>query len=148
MRYLFRKTIKHNRGFTLIEIVVVLLIAGIAFSIVGVSVGRIYEKIVFKEELKKLYRTLKHARDMAVIERAVFTINVDTDQRSVTLQRDGKPFGTTLTLPENVSIKGEPIVFFPKGNSSGGLIEIKGPANKNYLIEVSSVTGIAKVKRL
>ncbi|MDP2167052.1 MAG: GspH/FimT family protein [Thermodesulfovibrionales bacterium] len=154
MRYLFRGRSHCEKGhgpcsgFTLLELLLVLFIAGIAISIVAVSVTRVYEKTVFKEEIKRLYTSLRQARDMAVLQRAVFAFSVDAGGGSYRLEKDGEAYGSPNVMPPDVRIKGDRIMFFPKGNSTGGSIEIDGPHERKYLIEVEAVTGRAKVRRL
>ena len=47
----------HCAGFTLLELIIVIFIAGISVAIVAISIGRIHEKRVFNEASKKVFIT-------------------------------------------------------------------------------------------
>lgn len=133
-------------GFTLLELIVVLFIVGISLSIVVVAAGRIFEKTVFKETSKKVFITLKYARETAILGKTPVTFKVGEKGSSFWLEKDGVVEGRVQNLPERVSISGESIIFFPKGNSSGGLIKIKDEKERGCSIEVDPVLGKPTVK--
>ncbi len=142
MRYL------SNKGFTLIELIVVLIILSVASAIAVVSVGRAHEKRVFKEQALRVQGTLRHARDISLLDRIPVTFALEEEDGKFWLEKDGAPYGRVRTLPEGFELAGEGIVFLPKGNSTGGFITIKKEDGRGYAIEVDTVTGIAKVRRL
>ncbi len=141
----------HCAGFTLLELILVILIAGISVSIVVVSIGKVHEKMVFRDISKKVFITLKHAREVAIMERTPVIFKIDEKNNSFWMEKDGAVFGKSYNMPDHISISGESIIFFPKGNSSGGYIKIKHDKIKNekekeFFIEVDPVLGTSKVK--
>jgi general secretion pathway protein H len=141
MRYL------SNKGFTLIELIVVLIILSVASAIAVVSVGRAHEKRVFKEQALRVQGTLRQARDISLLDRIPVTFALEEEDGKFWLEKDGVPYGRVRTLPEGFELAGEDIVFLPKGNSTGGFITVKKEDGRGYAIEVDTVTGIAKVRR-
>ncbi|MBI4684231.1 MAG: prepilin-type N-terminal cleavage/methylation domain-containing protein [Nitrospirae bacterium] len=135
-----------NRGFTLLELIVVIFITGIAFSIVFLAVSREYEKAVFKDASKKIFITLKHARETSLMERTPVTFMLDKENRAFWLEKNGSKYGRTHQLPENIKISGESIMFFPKGNASGGAIIINDEKGRKHSIEVDPILGTPKIK--
>lgn len=136
----------HCAGFTLLELILVILIAGISVSIVVVSIGKAHEKMVFRDISKKVFITLKHAREVAIMERTPVIFKIDEKNNSFWMEKDGAVFGKSYNMPSHISISGESIIFFPKGNSSGGYIKIKNEKEKEFFIEVDPVLGTSKVK--
>ncbi|MBI4690675.1 MAG: prepilin-type N-terminal cleavage/methylation domain-containing protein [Nitrospirae bacterium] len=136
----------HCAGFTLLELIVVIFIVGISVSIVVVFVGKAHEKAAFRETSKKIYIILKHARELALMEKTTVIFKIDEGGNSFWTERDGAVYGRVQKMPKRVHIKGESIMFFPKGNSSGGRILIEDSKERRYYIEVDPVLGTPKVK--
>jgi len=135
-----------NKGFTLLELIIVILIAGISVSLVIVFVGRAHEKAVFKETSKKVFNVLKYAREVAIMEKATVTFKIGENNNSFWIEKNDVVYGRVQNIPERISISGESIMFFPKGNSSGGRIKIKDEKERGYYIEVDPVLGMPTVK--
>ena len=60
---------------------------------------------------------------------------------------DGKT-SETHAVPQKYTIEGEDILFFPKGNSSGGKIEVGNGKGQKYEVTVDQVFGTSSIKRL
>jgi hypothetical protein len=95
-----------------------------------------------------IQKTLKRARDLSLIQRTPFAFALEEKSGAFWLEKNGVLYSGPRSVPEDISIKGKPIVFLPKGNSTGGLITITNPKGRGYYIEVDPVTGTATVERL
>jgi|Deesub1362A_J573_1020465.scaffolds.fasta_scaffold00045_35 general secretion pathway protein H len=142
MKYLYKN------GFTLLELIIVLFIVGIAASIVTVSVNRAYKKSIVRQEAKRIHGILRHARELSLLQRTPVVFALDEENNIFWLEKDGAVYGKVKTVPRGIRLSGEPIVFLPKGNSTGGLITLMDSEERGYSIEVDPVTGTATVKRL
>ena len=135
-------------GFTLLELVVVLFIIGLASAVVFFSAVRIHEKTLFSEEARKLILTIKHAREISLIERRDVVFNLDEEQNRYWIEYGEKDTFSMHSLPRGFGVSGDTIYFFPKGNSSGGTVKINNGKGKEYTIEVDRVLGTPALKRL
>jgi len=141
-------TAGNSRGVTLLELLVVLFIVGMAMAVVAFSAGRMRDSSLFKEEARKIYLTIRHAREVAILERTEVAFRVDVEANSYRLDYGDVRTSAVHAVPKNFSLAGKDLYFFPKGNSSGGLIEIKNEKGQKYAIEVNQVLGTSTIKRL
>lgn len=137
-----------NRGFTLFELLIVLVIIGLAGSVVVISAGRMRDKAVFGEEARRIYLTLKHAREMAILERRETVFRIDEEANKYWIDLGGERTEGLRSAPGGIVIRGEDIFFFPKGDSSGGLVEVDNGKGQRYAVEVSPVIGTPAIKRI
>jgi prepilin-type N-terminal cleavage/methylation domain-containing protein len=135
-------------GFTLLELIIVLFIIGVGAALVTVSVGRAQDKAAHRREAARIQRTLGQARELSLLERVPYNFKLEEDTGTFYLEKNGALHGKPARLPAGLKIEGEPVLFFPKGNSSGGLITLTNPEGKGYAIDVDPVTGAAKVEKL
>lgn len=141
-------TAGNKKGFTLLELLVVLFIIGITVSVVAVSVGRFHDKTLFTEEARRIYLTTKHARETAILERREVAFRLNEETNTYWLDYAASKPSENHVVPKKFVITGADIFFFPKGNSSGGLIEIQNEKGQKYAIEVNQVLGTSTIKRL
>lgn len=147
MRYLSRNL--SESGFTLLELIVVLIILSIAMTVGTISIQRAHEKGFLKDEAQRVHGALRQARDISLIDRIPITFVANAEEGSFWLEKEGGIYKKIQKLPQGLEIQGEPIVFMPKGNSTGGTIVIKrSEQDRGYVIEVDSVTGTAKIRGL
>jgi general secretion pathway protein H len=137
-----------NRGFTLLELIVVLFIAGMAVAVVLFSAGRIRESAVFRDEALRLTQTLKHAREIAIMERIDVSVKLDAGNNSYCIDYGGGKTSKSHALPAGFALSGDDVVFFSNGGSSGGTLKIENAKQQAYEIDVDPVMGTPKVKRL
>lgn len=137
-----------SKGFTLIELIIVLFIIGLAATLVMFSAGRLYKTTVFREEARKIFQTIKHARKTALLERRNTEFKIDEESNTYWIDVGNEDSTKTYSLPSQYKLSGETMHFFPKGNCSGGILNIQNEQNKKYQIEVDPVLCKPSIKRL
>ena len=141
-------TAGNNNGVTLLELLVVLFIIGLATAMVVFSAGRMRDNSVFREEARKIYLTAKHAREVAILERQDVALKIDEEGNRYWLDYGSNKTSEMHAVPKKYPLSGKDLYFFPKGNSSGGLIEIRNEKGQKYAIKVDQVLGTSSIKRL
>jgi len=136
-----------NRGFTLLELILVLFIIGLTVAVVIFSAGRMRDKMLFNEEARKISQTVKRARELSLIERTDITLKVDGDANKYWLERAGAVVGMRA-LKGGLVISGKDVIFFPKGNCSGGEIKLNDSKRQELTIDIDPILGTATIKRL
>lgn len=140
------------RGFTLLEVMVVLVIMALILVIVPPYLPNVMASIHVKSAARELAASLKHARSQAIDHQRETTLIVNVDERNYTLNKKLK----TLTLPIDASLslitaKSEQLSesegqvrFFPDGSSTGGQVKL-AYKDQEYLIDVHWLTGRVKI---
>lgn len=136
-----------NNGFTLIELVVVLLIVGVAAGVVIVSISNEYRKAAIKYEVRKVFSALNYARELSITRHAELTFEINENNTGYSIYSGEKSF-YQRTLPRGITIYSEKIDFFPLGDSTGGTISMADENGRKYEIIVSQITGKARVERV
>ncbi len=134
-------------GFTLFELLIVLFIIALTSSVVFFSAGRLHEKTVFHEETRRLVQTIKQARQISLLEKKTVEVTIDEEAGNYRLQRGDENVSAGHTVPEGYTITGDSLLFFPKGNSSGGTLMITDGKGREYEIKVDPVVGTPTVTR-
>ncbi len=149
------RTIKigRARGFTLVEIMVVMVIIALILGMVGTSMSRSISSAEARAASRNLVASLRYTRARAIIDKQETVFQVNTEERSY--QAPGRKL---VTLPEGVdvtittarsevtseSVYG--IRFFPDGGSTGGHIELT-VNDREYRVNVAWLTGESKLQR-
>ena len=92
-------------GFTLIEVLVVLVLMAALTAVAAPSIGRGLGAIELQTTARKIAATLRLARMKAVREQRVFLVGFDLERNEVELTRDDLSFRRTFELPESVRIQ-------------------------------------------
>ncbi|MEX6500758.1 GspH/FimT family pseudopilin [Pseudomonas zhanjiangensis] len=147
--------IDRRRGFTLLELLVVLVIASLAVSLVGPAFQRFLPGLTLEVESRKLESLLRHARSQAILSGTRVAISQDVDSGGLLLSYRDEPY----RLPERFSLQlqggpggGEPfvsgaqILFYPRGDSSGGSLSLSLELGRSEDIAVDWLSG--RVRRV
>ncbi len=124
-----------------------LFLAGLTASLAVVAVGRMHERAVFNQEARRIFQTLRHAREISLFERRDVTFRVDEKENSYWLDFGNEKKSDGRTVGKGLRLSGEDIFFFPKGNSSGGLVTIENEKGQGYAIKVDPVLGSPTIRR-
>jgi len=131
-----------HRGFTLLELLVVMTLATLVLAVVPASFSSMVPHVEQQSQIRDLVFALRSARGQAIraSQNATFTLNLATRQYSL------NGTGVTRKLPEDFHVTFIPpfqqivdsqqieIHFFADGSSSGGLIRM---ASKDMQYDIS-----------
>lgn len=160
-----------QRGFTLLELLIVLMLIGLVTALVTPRLGGSLGSVQAKSTVNKLSAMLRYARNMAVTDQKTRVVSFDRATNRVVLELaeqpgiEGDPADNqspqksyerkVFQLPEGINIEktldyqGEPgdgtefkLYFYSAGNSSGGEIILKGKRKGLYRIKVNFITGL------
>ncbi len=92
------------KGFTLIEVLVVLVLLAALTAVVAPSIGRGFGAIELQTTARQVAATLRLARARAVREQRVFLVGFDLEKNRIELMREDLSFRRTFELPESVMI--------------------------------------------
>jgi general secretion pathway protein H len=142
-----------RRGFTLVEVVVVLLVLAVALAVGVPAIGHGADGLRSRSEAAGVANFLRAAREQAVTRNRVYEVRVDTEAGVLVLipsPADGTGGAGTVQaarhLAAPVRIEAEPplrraVTFSPQGLSSGARFRIKAPGPRAYVITVDEITG-------
>lgn len=135
---LFKSFLRTAQGFTLLEVLLVLLIFSITAALAAPFVGRGIGSAETRTTAKRLGSALNHARVLAIRERASHYVEVSQDRIQVA-SADGQP-KKELIIPKGVSISGisTRAVFTPRGGSNAGEYSVKGGGGTEFVVKISS----------
>lgn len=143
-----------SRGFSLLELLVVLVIIGLSASLVLPTLTGGLSSLRLKTAAREVSATLRYARSLAVSVGKEQVINMDIEEGKYWLNEDKD---NNRELPSdirflNVTTQGEEIttgmagiVFYPMGNSSGSSIFITAGKDRNCHILTQLATGMVEV---
>jgi general secretion pathway protein H len=149
-----RRTIhRGSGGFTLIELIVVLVLVALASSLVYLGVARSlggHEEKVFGRELVSL---TKRARRMAIEHGVASALLISSEERRCWVRGETG----AVEVPETMLIEGEDvaqveegvygIAFYPDGSSSGGTLSFSVGGQVVYAFRTDPITGIISVSK-
>jgi general secretion pathway protein H len=135
-----------QRGFTLLEVIVVLVIISLAVGLTIPAIGRSTETIRVRAEVASFSAVMRHARERAIVSHQPHVVVVDPVARRLRLVAGG-PQGEvreSRSLSENLTIVADApalaVRFEPQGGSSGGDFRLSS-GTIAYRVTVDGLTG-------
>lgn len=144
---------RRTRGFTLLEVLMVLVIAAAGFALVVRFTGAGVSGAQLKSAARSVAAGLREARGTAIATQESAAMLVDLDRRTIEVTGAAKP----RALPERLELKlftaqsevqderRGSIRFFPDGSSTGGRVTVASGERK-FLVDVDWLTGRVSIK--
>lgn len=141
-----------RRGFTLIEMIAVLMLVALVAGAVAFSLGSNLKGVRTKAAVRDLTAAMRYTRGLAIVQHEQRALEIDVDAR--TYQAPGRPL---IELPEGLDMKlltaaseqtGDSkglIRFFPDGSSSGGRVTLKR-GDHEWRVEIAWLTGEVRME--
>jgi type II secretion system protein H len=148
------EALNNQRGFTLLELIVTLLIIALAVGLAVPTIGRSTETVRVRAEVAGFSAMLRHARERAIVTRTAQAVVIDLNERRIS-RLAGGPEGEvreTRMLPERLRVEAEPpaaltVRFEPAGGSSGADFRLQS-GSVAYRVTVDALTGRVRSARL
>lgn len=137
---------KRQKGYTLIELIIVLALFGILINLVFINFS-VLDKFKTKQELKQLRRDILYTRNQAIVKGKAYYFELDYDENGYYILIDGQKikivnFESGLKL---VRTPFKTVIFERTGvPSKAGTIVLKSKEGKRFEARITPV--IAKVK--
>ena len=142
-----------SRGFTLVELMVVLVIAALLLALVGTSISRSVSGAEMRNAARKVAASLRYTRTQAILSKSQQVFIVDTEARTFQAadrEAETLPEGMNVQLntarSELTSETAGGIRFFPDGGSTGGNVKLEANG-RVYQVNVAWLTGEASLQR-
>jgi|RhiMetdeSRZDD1v2_1073273.scaffolds.fasta_scaffold74722_3 general secretion pathway protein H len=141
------KALSDERGFTLLELIVTLIVIALATGVAIPTIARSTEAVRVRAEVASFSALLRHARERAIVTRRAQSVVIDTAAHRVS-RLAGGPDGEvreTRQFSERFTIEATPppaltVHFEPQGGSSGGDFRLIA-GNIVYRVTVDALTG-------
>ncbi len=145
--------IHHKQGFTLLELVVVLVLVAVATAVVLPSIDRGLKKRQAKQSVLALAAAARDLRRRAIDEGKLKSLTIEPLANSYLASG-----GDIIRMPNTVEITGitggEPVgdrltqfIFFPNGSLLGGEIEFSDRRGSAYVVRMEAMVGRVVVIR-
>ncbi len=153
---------RRERAFTLLELLIVLLLVGLASALVVPRMVASLPGVQLKSAARAVAASLRYARSQAVFETVPYAAAVDGSRGLLVVEpaesREAPERRRVYELPEGIEAEvvdaaagEEPgtarLLFFPRGDSSGGRVVLRDPRRREYAITVDPITGTVEVER-
>ncbi len=137
---------KDERGFSLIELIIVMAILGVLLGIAAYSWSRYVENARLKTAVREVMVDLEFARERAKTENVTYTVTFTDRSPTYTISngtttqtKSLSAIGTNIAV-ESTSFTGNQVKFFPRGTVTMGNIVIKNQRGSTGTITIN-ITG-------
>lgn len=141
-------------GFTLVELLVVLVIASLVLAMVGTSISRNIGSAEMRTAGRKVAASLRYTRTQAILTKSEQVFLVDTEkatfkagEREVEELPEGMRVELNTARSELTSETSGGIRFYPDGGSTGGNVRLEANG-RIYRVDVGWLTGEASVQMI
>ncbi len=137
-----------QRGFTLLELVVVLFVVVLGFSVIGLNLSSGSDSTEIKAAARDIVSALRYARGQALMSHQETTVALDLGNNSYTVSGRDKLYQipeaidvTVVTAQTEISGEGAAnIRFFADGSSTGGRVTLER-GHTAWKIDINWLTG-------
>lgn len=142
------RPVRLNQGFTLLELIVVLVIVVLGFAAIATNISSGNETTQLKAAARDIVSALRYARGQALISHDETTLTFDLTENTYTVSSRDKVYDIAETIDVTVvtgqdEISGDGLAsirFFADGSSTGGRITLE--LNKAaWQIDINWLTG-------
>lgn len=144
--------IRFARGFTLVEVLVVMVIIALVLGLVATSLSRSISGAEARESARNMVAALRYTRTQAILRKSeqVFTVHIEdrayeAPGRERVVLPDGVEMQLTTAASELVADDVGNIRFFPDGGSTGGRVDLR-VNGRDYIVNVAWLTGEASLE--
>lgn len=160
-----------NRGFSFIELTVVLVLMGLSIALIAPSLSRFSTSVELKASAQKVGAILRNYRSEAINKGRAYRVLFDSNRMEVRCQpvaedeaqEEGEQRNAretkTYSLPPGIQMKEidtesarypsdlPAIEFYPNGGSNGGKIHLDARDHQGYRIRVHFLTGSVTIEK-
>jgi general secretion pathway protein H len=163
-----------SRGFSLVEMVIVLVLISLSVALVIPSLSRFSKRIELKAAAQKVSSILRYFRSESIQKGKIYQVLFDPELREIKVQelegegqgeeekggQEPRIFPKSYLLPRGIQMKEVNILssefpsdlpaieFYPDGGSNGGSILLDGQDQKGYRIKVHFLTGMVEIEEV
>jgi general secretion pathway protein H len=161
-----------DRGFSLIEIIVVLVLLSLSAALIAPGLSRFSKSVELKGAAKKVAAVLRHYRSEAIYRGMVYQVlfdsnlmevkaqPIESEVREETEKKEVKSAPKSFFLPAGVQMKElniestqypsdlPTIEFYPNGGSNGGNILLDSQSQKGFKIKINFLTGAVVIEKV
>lgn len=144
---------KGERGFTLLELIVVLSLVSLMLGLSALHFGRALTGTRYDRTVKEIASTFRHARALAKLRGEPQTIVFDFDARTYGIRgQKSRPIYEGVSVKSSGGINGDVsegryrLTFYPDGTARGGTLVVFND-KKSAEISVDPVAGATVVKK-
>ena len=137
-----------ERGFTLVELLVVFAMVALLTALVPLAFERLRESSQYRDTVRGMLSDIRQARYRALAEGREVRFRVNLAERNYGLE--GRParkvpeplrLRVTVADIELTAVQGAGILFLPSGGATGGTIEIVRPSGAGVRLTVDWLSG-------
>lgn len=141
-----------QQGFTLIEVIVVLVIVILGFSAIGVNISSGNDTAKMQAAAHDIVSALRYARGQALMDHEPTTVDFDLENNSYTVSNRDKVFNipdeislTVVTAQSELTGQDQgSIRFYGDGSSTGGRVTLERDKAK-LQIDINWLTGASEL---
>lgn len=141
------------RGFTLLELLLVLLLLGLAYGLTGPLFGNKPAGTEMRDATRQLAAGLRKARSVAIAQRRDAALTLDVEARTFSVTGDPRVYALPRLLDYTLYTASAEVLqdrvgsirFFPDGSSTGGRVTASAPEGPSQSVDVDWLTGRTNV---
>ncbi|MDL2338722.1 MAG: GspH/FimT family pseudopilin [Pseudomonadota bacterium] len=143
---------RYERGFTLVELLVVFAISALLIGLVPTAFERLRESVQYRDALRSVMSDLRQARSRAASQGTEVRFEVDLAKGLYGVEGSTphvlpSPLKFRVTVASIELAQGQvaSIRFLPEGGATGGSVDILRPAGNGARIQIDWLSGSARL---
>jgi general secretion pathway protein H len=142
------------KGFTLIEVAVVLLVLALAAGLVLPSIASLTSAVRARADIAGVVAFLRYAREQAITRREAHEVRLAPDARTLLLttgKRGEVKAARQIRPPTRIAVQSpgpRSVIFLPEGRATGGAFLVEAAGRRLYRVTVDPLSGRVSNRRV